>query len=85
MIVMTTKVNFDTLWLIILLVKARTWEVHVKFLVLRDAKHRRKKENRLFAPATVATLPSSNILDLNNLTSPDSLLELLLIKVRTDD
>lgn len=85
MIVMTTKVNFDALWLIILLVKMRTWEVHVKFLVLRDAKYLRKKENRLFAPATVATLPSSNTLDLNNLASPDSLLELLLFKVRTDD
>lgn len=85
MIVMTTKVNFDALWLIILLVKVRTWEVHVKFLVLRDAKYLRKKENSLFAPATVATLPSSNPLDLNNLASPDSLLELLLFKVRTDD
>lgn len=85
MIVMTTKVNFDALWLIILLVKMRTWEVHVKFLVLRDAKYLRKNENRLFAPATVATLPSSNTLDLNNLASPDSLLELLLFKVRTDD
>lgn len=85
MIVMTTKVNVDALWLIILLVKMRTWEVHVKFLVLRDAKYLRKNENRLFAPATVATLPSSNTLDLNNLASPDSLLELLLFKVRTDD
>jgi hypothetical protein len=67
------------------LVKVRTWEIHVKFLVLLDAKHRRKKENRLFTVATVATLPSSNASDLTNLASSDSLLELLLFEVRTDD
>lgn len=63
----------------------RTWKVHVKFLFFPDAKYRRKKENRLFALDTVATLPSSNALDLANLASTDSLLELLLFEVRTDD